>query len=352
MGRQPSVKNRNLPPRMRIKRLPSGNTFYYYDAGGKPRKWIPLGSDYILAIQDWARLHQALPTERMTVGWLIGKYLASDEYASVGTGTQADYRYAFDKLIDKFGDAPLDQVKASHVTLYIDQRNKGGNGVKPSKHRALREKAVLSMLYAWAIARDFCTANPAGAVKTKRLPGRKNIYIHDDMLDAVYEESPQDLRDAIDLAYYLGQRPGDLLGLTMVKIRDGMLEYRQNKTTTPQRIPLVGGLADVIERIQARKADHKVASLFLLVNESGKKMTKAMLRSRFEAARMAAGIDGKDFQFRDLRRKSGSDLRDQAGLDAAQDLLGHKSQAMTEHYTAARGKKVATVLQSRQTSRK
>jgi integrase len=337
---------------MRIKRLPSGNTFYYYDAGGKPRKWIPLGSDYILAIQDWAKLHQASPTERMTVGWLIGMYLASDEYASVGSGTQADYGYAFDKLLEKFGDAPLDQVKASHVKIYIDQRSKGGNGVRPSKHRALREKAVLSMLYAWAIERDFCTINPAGAVRTKRLPGRKNIYIHDDMLDAVYDEAPQDLKDAIDLAYYIGQRPGDLLDMTLVRIRDGMLEYRQNKTGTAQRIALAGALAEVIERIQARKAEHKVASLFLLVNERGKKMTKAMLRSRFEAARTAAGIDGKDFQFRDLRRKSGTDLRDQAGLDAAQDLLGHKSQAMTEHYTAARGKKVTTVLQSRQSARK
>lgn len=288
----------------------------------------------------------------MTVGWLIGKYLASDEYASVGTGTQADYRYAFDKLIDKFGDAPLDQVKASHVTLYIDQRSKGGNGVRPSKHRALREKAVLSMLYAWAIARDFCITNPAGAVKTKRLPGRKAIYIHDDMLDAVYGEAPQDLKDAIDLAYYVGQRPGDLLDMTLVRIRDGMLEYRQNKTGTAQRISLAGALGEVIERIQARKAEHKVTSLFLLVNETGRKMTKAMLRSRFEAARTAAGISGKDFQFRDLRRKSGTDMRDQAGLDAAQDLLGHNSQAMTEHYTAARGKKVTTVLQSRRTARK
>jgi integrase len=102
------------------------------------------------------------------------------------------------------------------------------------------------------------------------------------------------LRDAIDLAYYIGQRPGDLLDMTIVRIRDGMLEYRQSKTVTPQRIELVGGLKEVIDRIQARKAEHKVASLFLLVNERGQKMTKAMLRSRFETARAAAGIAGKD----------------------------------------------------------
>jgi len=315
-----------------------GDTVYYlYDTGGTPRHEIPLGTDYVLAVQEWAKLHQAEPTARMTVAWLIGKYLASPSFQDVGTGTQADYKFALDKITAVFGDMSLDEVKASHITLYIEQR-----GAK-SRHRAQREKAVLSMLYTWAMARDFCRFNPAGAVKTRRLPGRKGIYIHDDMLDAVYAEAPQDLKDAMDLAYYIGQRPGDLLGMTLVKMRDGMLEYRQAKTTTAQRIALVGALAELIERIQARKAEHKVTSMFLLVNERGQKMTKAMLRSRFEKARTAAGIDGKDFQFRDLRRKSGSDLRDQAGLDAAQDLLGHKSQAMTEHYTGGRGKKISAI---------
>lgn len=343
MGRRPTV-NLNLPPRMRARRR--GETIYYfYDAGGKPRHEIPLGTDYIQAVQQWAALQKAQPTEQMTVAWLIGKYLASPAYTELGTGTQADYRFALDKIMENFGEAVLDQVKPSHVVLYIEQRS------AKSKHRALREKAVLSMLYNWAMEREFAKFNPAGVVKTKRLPGRKHVYIHDEMLDAVYEQSPQDLKDAIDLAYYIGQRPADLLSMTLVKVRDGMLEYRQSKTTTPQRIALVGGLAEVIERIQKRKAEHKVESLFLLVNERGQKMTKAMLRSRFEAARTAAGIAGKDFQFRDLRRKSGTDLRDQVSLDAAQDLLGHASQAMTEHYTAARGKKISAIPRKRSNSK-
>lgn len=339
MGRKSSL-NTNLPPRMRARRRRE-TLYYYYDAGGKPRHEIPLGSDYVLAIQQWAQLHQAEPTAQMTVAWLIGKYLSSPSYQSIGMGTQADYKFALDKIVENFGDAPLDQVKPPHVVLYIEKRG------ATSKHRALREKAVMSMIFNWAIERGFAKFNPAGAVRTKRLPGRKHVYIHDEMLNAVYEQSPQDLKDAIDLAYYIGQRPADLLSMTLVKVRDGWLEYRQGKTGTPQRIALVGGLAEVIDRIQKRKAEHKVESLFLLVNECGLKMTKAMLRSRFEVARAAAGVSGKDFQFRDLRRKSGTDLRDQVGLDAAQDLLGHASQAMTEHYTAVRGKKVTAIPQKR-----
>ncbi len=341
MGRKPS-KNLNLPPRMRA-RLRGSTTYYLYDSGGRPRREIPLGTDYVLAVQRWAELHQAKPTEQLTVGWLISKYSCCDQFEAVSSGTQADYRYAFSKLMEHFGDAPLDELKPSHVTLYIDKRG------KESKHRALRERAVLSMLYNWAIERDFCRFNPAGAVKQKKLLGRKHVYIHDDMLEAVYEKSPQDLKDAIDLAYYIGQRPGDLLDMELVKLRDGHLEYRQSKTGTVQRIELQGPLEDLIARIKERKAKFKVVSTWMLVNERGKKMTKAMLRSRFEKARAAAGISGRDFQFRDLRRKAGTDLRDQRGLDAAQDLLGHKSQAMTEHYTGARGRKVSAIPEKRRT---
>lgn len=335
MGRKPSV-NLQLPPMMRARRR-GDRTYYYYDTGAKPRVEIPLGSDYTLAVQEWSKLHQAKPTETLTVAWAIGKYKASDDFTSLGTGTQADYRYALDKLIEYFGDAPLDQVRPSHIQLYVDRRS------AQSKHRAQRERSVFAMLFAWCIAREFCTVNPAAAVKGKRLPGRKHIDISDEMLAAVYSAGSDALRDAIDLAYFIGQRPADVLKVSETDIRDGALHVRQNKTGTPIRYPVEHGLAELIARIRQRKRENDVHCLSLLVDERGKPMTKAKLRKRFEDARSAAGISGEQFQFRDLRRRAGADMRDIAGLDAAQALLGHKTQAMTEHYTAGRGKKISAI---------
>lgn len=335
MGRKPSV-NLQLPPMMRLRRRGS-RTYFYYDTGAKPRVEIPLGSDYTLAVQEWAKLHQAKPTEALTVAWAIGKYTGSDDFTRLGTGTQADYRYAFDKIREYFGDAPLDQVKPSHIQLYIDKRTAA------SKHRAQRERSVFAMLFAWCIAREFCTFNPAAAIKGKRLPGRKHIDISDEMLAAVYCAGSDALRDAIDLAYFIGQRPADVLKVSETDIRDGILFVRQNKTGTPIRYPVEHGLAELVARIRERKREKDVHCLALLVDERGQPMTKAKLRKRFEDARSAAGITGEQFQFRDLRRRAGADMRDLAGLDAAQNLLGHKSQAMTEHYTGARGKKISAI---------
>lgn len=339
MGRKPS-KNLNLPPRMRARER-GGKTYYFYDLGGKPRKEASLGTDFVLAVQKWAEYHEAAPTTQITVGWAIGKYLESPQFDEVGLGTQADYKFALDKLLRKFGDAPMDEVKPSHVQLYIDLRS------KESKHRALREKAVLSMIYSWALARDFCKTNPAGAIKTKRLPGRKHIYIEDDMLDAVYAKASPALRDAMDLAYFTGQRPVDVLQMAETDVRDGTLTFSQAKTKKPMRIAVEGDLAKLIERMQARKRQFAVRSLALLVDEHGKPMTKAKLRSRFEAARNAAGVDGAAFQFRDLRRKAAADLRDDAGIEKAQDLLGHSNVQMTEHYASGKARTVTALPKKR-----
>ena len=332
---------------MRAARQRSGTVYYYYDAGGKPRKWLPLGPDYVLAVQKWSALNLTPAPVSITIGFAVAKYLASDVYAALSKGTQDDYKFALDKLLITFASAPLDLVTPPHLRQHYARRCTDTDDWKASKHRAARELSVLGMIFCYARGQGWTTNDPKESVKLKKLPGRKHVYIYDEMLDAVYEKAPADLRDAMDLAYYIGQRPADVLQLSDTNIRDGMLEYRQGKTGLPQRIAIAGPLATLMKRIDERKASHHVRSLYLVVDERGRKMTKAKLRARFEAARTAAGIAGKDFQFRDLRRKSGSDLRDQHGLEAAQDQLGHAGIAMTEHYTGGRGKKIVKTLAER-----
>lgn len=342
MGRKPSV-NHNLLPHMRARqRRGSGKTFYYYDTGAKPRKEIPLGCDYVLAVQKWAKLNLSPSPALPTVGYAIGQYMISPEYTALGSDTQKDYKYALDKLAAKFGDGPLDNVSTKLIKLYHRDRS------EESIHRARREVQILGMLFRWARGAELTKNDPTEPIKLKGLPGRKNVEITDDMLDAVYVQGVQPLKDAIDLAYYMSQRPADVLKASETDIKDGFIFVRQNKTGMPLRIEIEGGLAQTIERIQARKRTYAVRSLALLVDEHGKQMTKHMLRARFENAREAAGIDGKDFQFRDLRRKGGSDTRDENGLEAAQALLGHASVVMTEHYTGGRGKKVSATPMRRE----
>jgi len=126
MGRNPT-KNLNLPNRMRARVQKSGKTYYYYDLGGKPRKEKPLGSDYVLAVQQWAELNMSPAPIRPTVGYAIVRYLSSPAYAALSSGTQADYKFAIDKIQDAFGDAPLDDVEPAYLNQYLQTRSAGNH---------------------------------------------------------------------------------------------------------------------------------------------------------------------------------------------------------------------------------
>lgn len=72
----------------------------------------------------------------------------------------------------------------------------------------------------------------------------------------------------------------------------------------------------------------------LIVDEHGKPLTAAKLRSRFDRVREATGLR---FQLRDLRTKTASDKADSSGdIRQAQRQLGHTSVVMTEAYVRSR----------------
>lgn len=65
-------------------------------------------------------------------------------------------------------------------------------------------------------------------------------------------------------------------------------------------------------------------------------MTTRMLRTRFDAARNAAGIDKKLFQFRDLRANAATEMDDAGGIRQTQALLGHTTEGMTANDSGTR----------------
>lgn len=346
MGRRPST-NLNLPTRMRAR--PRGNkVFYYFDAGGKPRKEIPLGSDYALAVKKWTELQidQEQPDTKLTFRTVAKRYI-KDVLPTKAPRTQADNMVELEFLYKFFSTDPeplLDSIKPIHIRQYLDWRgntvNKHG---QTAKIRANREKALFSHI--WNMARDWGYTelpNPCAGIKGFTEKGRKDVYIEDVMFEAVYAKGSEPLRDAMDLIYLTGQRLADALKMGETDIRDDLLNITQGKTKTKLRIRIEGELATLIERIKARKNNYKVRSFALLVDIDGQRLTSSKLRSHFDAARESAGIDKKDFQLRDLRAKAATDKTDSSGdIRQAQKQLGHTTIGMTEHYVRGRrGEKV------------
>ena len=205
---------------------------------------------------------------------------------------------------------------------YLDKRG------QTAKARANREKALLSHLFNKAREWGYTDApNPCQGVKGFTESGRDR-YVTDAEFQAVHAKADQTLRDAMDLALLTGQRPADVLKIKRDDIRDGALFIAQNKTGAKRAIEIVGELAQLIERIAARKRER--LSAFLIQDDNGRLLSMLALRGRFDKARRAAGVS---FQFRDIRAKTSSDTGD---LGHSQRLLGHKNRDMTEHYVRER----------------
>lgn len=331
MGRKPH-KNLNAPKGMRV-RVRGAKTWYYYDTGGNPRKEIPLGNDYAIAVKKWAELQiNAKPVHSniITFRYVAERYI-SEVIPTKAPNTQRDNHKELIWLFKFFDNppAPLEKIEPINIRQYLDWRG---------KIRANREKALLSHI--WNKAREWgytSLTNPCAGIKGFKETGRKNIYIEDSMFAAVYQAGSQPLRDAMDLAYLTGQRPSDVLKMTEHDINDGAITVTQNKTKAKLRISIEGELAALIQRIITRKSGHKVRSLSLIVGDDGRKLSSCALRGHFDRARESAGIDKDAFQFRDLRAKAGTDKAESSGdIRQAQKQLGHTSVTMTETYIRER----------------
>jgi integrase len=337
MGRVPTV-NKNLPKGVRARKR-GLKTWYYYDTGGKPRKEIPLGSDYAMAIKKWAELEiNAIPRHAaiITFRYVAERYI-KEVIPTKAPSTQKDNLRELAWLYKFFDNppAPLEKIEPINIRQYLDWR---GN------IRGKREKALFSHI--WNKARDWGYTNlpnPCAGIKGVTERGRKDIYIEDSVFNAVYKKASQPLRDAMDMAYLTGQRPSDVLKMTEHDIGDdNTLTVTQNKTKAKLRIRIQGELAILIKRIQARKSEFKVRNLALILDDKGQRLTAYALRGHFDRAREAAGINKESFQFRDLRAKAGTDKAESSGdIREAQKQLGHSTITMTEHYVRDRkGSKV------------
>lgn len=335
MGRKPTV-NLHLPPRMRIKRTLRGKTYYYYDVGGKPRRWQALGGDFVEALRQYADLEQGNREQRSMITFRhVAQRYATEVLPTKARETQRTNLLQLERLYQFFDDppAPLDAIKPIHIRKYLDWR-------KESPVAGNREIALFSHIF--NKAREWGATdqpNPCAGVRKHREAGR-DVYVDDRLYKLVWEKADEPLREAMDLAYLTGQRPADVLKLDQRDARDGVLFVQQNKTRMRLRIEIVGGLALLLERINARKALLKVQSTRIIVDEDGRALGLSALRFRFDRARVSAGVEKNSFQFRDLRAKAGTDKEDAEDLRSAQALLGHGSVTMTEHYVRKRGAKV------------
>lgn len=364
MGRRPT-KNLNLPSGLRARHRPAG-TYYYVEVieDGKRRE-KPVGQDYTEAVRKWAELNKMpAPSKAITFRHAAERYIR-DKLPGKAPRTQEDNLDELGILYRFFDDPPvaLEEIEPVHIRQYLDWRvqwtvekkttentKRMEVGKKPlpvpanAGHvRANREKALFSHIWNYAREKGLTKlANPCAGVKGHKETGR-DVYVEDEVYQAVHIAAEDWLQDLMDLAYLVGQRPADSLKIGRADVKGGAVWVEQNKTGTKLRVAIKGLLEVVINRILTRNAVEKVTSLRLIPK------SYSQFRNAFDRARKKAGeqhpelaAEIQEFQFRDLRAKAGTDKEEQHGMEAAQSQLGHASASMTRQYVRHRKGKLVT----------
>ncbi|MDK4689168.1 tyrosine-type recombinase/integrase [Kingella negevensis] len=333
MGRKHST-NHNLPNGMRARKRHRANgkiiIYYYYEsrtADGKRRE-IPLGTDYVLAVQQWAKLeHDKIRAhDRATYNTIATRYKAEILPQSKSANTLRNKKLHLNRLDEFFNNAPLDEIQPQHIRQYYDWR-------RNTPAAANNEMSTFSDM--WNHAREWGytdRANPVQGVKRFEIKRRDN-YIENDLYQLVYQAAEQQLRDLMDIAYLTGQRPIDIVKLHSNDIHNGYLHITQQKTKAKLRFEITGDLKTIFDRIIPETPD------YLFHNQKGGSMNRSNLTKAFKTLRdhliqkyPEHEIALKNFQFRDLRAKSATDVYLNSTLTDAKEQLGHTSEKMTQTY--------------------
>lgn len=330
------TEHRHLPPRMyqRTRERKNGTTwtsYYYRDSTGRD---VPLGKDLNKARLKWAELEAKDKPGDLTVMKGIFDRYVRDVIPKKGERTQKDNLAELKQLRPTFDSAPIDSITPANIAGYRDARS--------AKVRANREIALLSHVF--NMAREWGLTereNPCqGVRKNKEVP--RDYYANAVVWDAVYGMAEPELKEAMDLGYLTGQRPADVIVMRSDDIEGDYFLVTQGKTKQKLRILMrteagENSLGKLVREITERNACHP--SKYLLINRHGKRMTKGMLRLRWDRAREKArqkAIDHGDpmlaakiagFQFRDIRPKAASEIID---IGDASLLLGHSKQEITK----------------------
>jgi len=328
----------NKYPRLRhhSRKRASGRValYYFYDMRGMGGPDVPLGTDYGEALKKWDELHNRKPRIAGTLEEAFGQWEKDVLPTYTNKGTRDMYTRNLRHIRPAFGRSTWEAITFPHLKQYLKKRS--------AKTIGNREMSLLSIIWNYARGEGLTTLPwPAAGMERsgwKNKEHARRFEVTDSLFDAVYEKADQILKDCMDIATATGMRLTDVRTIAMPAT--GRLRFQANKTDKPayftvSRSPV---LSAILTRREAAKATHTM----FLSTPTGKPVTYAMLRDRWDTARKSAAKKADDegktelaasiraMFLRDMRKRA-SDMAET--LEQASELLQHSSVAVTrKHY--------------------
>ena len=313
--------------------------YYFRRAGYKPVKLPPPGSPGFLAAYEAANTPIATAIEHDghliflpgTLGWLIEKFLASQEFSERAENTKKANLRMFDELRELEIDGH--RFASGHLRDMLPRHAKKLRNVmreRTSKLHGDLALNLLSVIWQWAdkfLDLNNLPANPTAGIARLHVIKNPRQPWTDSVFAAFEAAAPGHLRLCVALCLYTGQRVSDVVQMKWSQFDgDWIRGIVQEKTGALVDIPCHRALKAIIAGAPRSQSDT------ILIGERGFSYTNAsspgaMLRRLFKSL----GITG--YSIHGLRKNAVKTLTE-LGLSPqdVQAITGHKTIAMTLAY--------------------
>ncbi len=270
------------------KKLADGSfkKYYYHRDSGKRIKGEPGTPEFVAS---YAEAAEKGPTDKGMFSSLITSYLGSPEFTKLAVKTRKDYQRYLDDLRHHFGSLPIEALSDRRIREdFFNWRDKLAKTPRTADYAWSILRRVLSWSYDRGKIDVNHAVNPGHLYESDR---SDLIWLRPDV-DAFCDVASDELKLALILAAYTGQRQGDLLEMTWGQYDGEWIRHRQNKKKVRVDIPVHRDLREVLDQVQRR-------STVILTTTKGLPWKSDWFRNQWGKASKAAGIT--ELHFHDLR---------------------------------------------------
>lgn len=281
-----------------------GKLYAYFDTGARKANgrpvYVPMPPFGSVGFYDSYASFQAARARRekpqYTVADLARDYEASKEFAELKPNSRKVYRSSLKKIVEFLGKGPVSDLTSEDVQFILDNQFDGAG----SHNNFL---AVVGTMYTWA-------RGPRGGRKTTARPtegiAKRKTGEHapwaEDVLEAGIQAEDDQIRLAVRLLYFTGQRIGDVLKMRWSDVKDGRVSIVQEKTGKRVWVKQLAELREELDRTprrgltiltdkdgKRRKYDHVLAELTAFTEAQGRRAVPHGLRKNAVNSLLLAG---------------------------------------------------------------
>lgn len=316
-----------LPPHV-FRVTARGRVYYYFQIsrGSKtpgPRIALPSDPHDIAFWQAYKAASGAEDSTQLTFDGLIAGYRFSPEFCRLAEATKRDYARYLAILSKAWGPLLVSGLRPRHV---ITLRDAWATTPVAANHLLAITKTIIN----WGIPREFCDTNPCLAIPRLRTDDEGGarpwpVWAY----DLVEAHAREDIRRAVMLARYTGQRQADVIRMSKADLEDGGIKVKQQKTGKALWVPLHQALKDDMKRWE-------VGPPWTFV-QTPKGQAYDPVRFRSAWTRLmetpAGRIRREGFTFHGLRASSVEKLREAGCGDREIESITGMSPAMVTRYS-------------------